>query len=62
MAFPTIDHLVDTLLANEGRTWTLHGQLCDERCAGGRHAHGPEHAGRGHAEHDHGAHDHGRDG
>ena len=31
-AFDSIDDVVDTLLANEGRTWTLHGHVCDERC------------------------------
>jgi hypothetical protein len=43
-AFETIDEVVDTLLANEGRTWTLHGHVCDERCddrgGGHRHHHG----------------------
>ena len=57
MAFPTIDDLVESLLANEGRTWTLHGHLCDERCTGGRHAHGSGPPG----DHDHGGHDHGHD-
>ena len=51
-AFPTIDDLVDTLLANEGRTWTLHGHLCDERCTGGHH-----HSDRGHAPHGATGHD-----
>ena len=36
MAFDSIDEVVDTLLANEGRTWTLHGHFCDERCGPGR--------------------------
>ena len=57
MAFPTIDHLVETLLANEGRTWTLHGHLCDERCTDVRHAHGPpasDGTGHDHRDHDHG--------
>lgn len=36
-AFGSIDEVVDTLLANEGRTWTLHGHVCDERCREGRH-------------------------
>jgi hypothetical protein len=62
MAFPSLDHLVDTLLANEGRTWTLHGHLCDERCRAGRHAHGPGQGAGGHAGHDHGSHAHGHDG
>lgn len=52
-AFDSVDDIVDTLLANEGRTWTLHGHLCDERCRKGEHHH--EHGqNRGH---DHG-HDH----
>ena len=52
-AFDSIDDVVDTLLANEGRTWTLHGHVCDERCGPAGHHHG--HAdGDGH-EH---AHDH----
>jgi hypothetical protein len=55
-AFASIDDVVDTLLANEGRTWTLHGHVCDERCAHGKHHH--DHA-DGH-EHVHG-HEH-RDG
>ena len=53
--FPSVDDLVDTLLANEGRTWTLRGHLCDERC--GQHGH---HHGGGRAHHsghdDHGGH------
>lgn len=54
-AFPTIDEVVETLLANEGRTWTLHGHVCDERCgARGRHTHD---APQGHA--DGGGHVHG---
>jgi hypothetical protein len=57
-AFDSIDEVVDTLLANEGRTWTLHGHFCDERCGPGGHHH---HGGGGHApghDHDH-DHDHG---
>ena len=38
-AFDSIDEVVDTLLANEGRTWTLHGHVCDERCSPGGHHH-----------------------
>ena len=69
-AFDSLDQVVDTLLANEGRTWTLHGHVCDARCAaGGHHHHGAEghdhqaHGDHGHshaAEHDHdpGDHDH----
>jgi hypothetical protein len=58
-AFDSIDEVVDTLLANEGRTWTLHGHFCDERCGPGGHHHGGGHA-PGH-DHDHGegGHDHG---
>jgi hypothetical protein len=46
MAFDSIDDVVNTLLATEGRTWTLHGHVCDERCGGGAHgdashSHGP---------------------
>lgn len=58
-AFDSIDEVVDTLLSNEGRTWTLHGHFCDERCgpgghhhAGGGHVHGPDHGhGGGHDHH-----------
>ena len=46
-------------LANEGRTWTLHGHLCDQRCSAGRHMSGPDSSKSGHPGHDHGAHDHG---
>jgi hypothetical protein len=56
MAFESVDELVETLLANEGRTWTLHGHICDERCgpAGHHHDHGPGHShGPGHG-HGHG--------
>ena len=49
-AFDSIDEVVDTLLANEGRTWSLHGHVCDERC--GERGHHHDH-GRGH---DHGRH------
>ena len=48
-AFETIDEIVETLLANEGRTWTLHGHVCDERC--GPHGHHDE---PGHRHGDHG--------
>ena len=52
-SFGSMDALVDHLLANEGRTWTLHGHVCDERCGGGHHHdHG---SGQGH---DHSHHDH----
>jgi hypothetical protein len=50
-AFDSIDEVVDTLLKNEGRTWTLHGHICDARCAEGGHHHDPS---QGHGEHDHG--------
>lgn len=54
-AFDSVDDLVDTLLTNEGRTWTLHGHLCDERCRKGEHHH--DHG------HDHGhGHHHGEGG
>lgn len=49
-AFDSVDDIVDTLLTNEGKTWTLHGHVCDERCGGGRHHHDHSH---GH-EHEHG--------
>lgn len=54
--FGSIDNIVDTLLANEGRTWTLHGHLCNERCRKGEHHHDHGHS---HG-HDNG-HDHGKD-
>jgi hypothetical protein len=57
--FGSIDALVDHLLANEGRTWTLHGHVCDERCRGGGHHHGHG-SGHGHG-HDH-SHHHGHGG
>lgn len=50
--FASMDDLVDTLLANEGRTWTLHGHTCDEQC--GHHGHH-----RSRHSHDGGHHDHG---
>jgi hypothetical protein len=37
--FESVDEVVDTLLANEGRTWTLHGHVCDERCSETGHHH-----------------------
>jgi len=57
-AFPSVDEIVETLLSNEGRTWTLHGHVCDERCAEGRH-HGHDHGSHGHG---HGAHGRGSGG
>lgn len=57
--FDSLDEVVDTLLANQGRTWTLHGHVCDERCsAGGHHDHGPGHT----HDHEHGSHPHGAGG
>ena len=47
-AFDSLDQVIDTLLANEGRTWTLHGHVCDARCAAGKHHH---HGTGGHAHH-----------
>jgi hypothetical protein len=62
--FGSMDVLVDHLLANEGRLWTLHGHVCDERCRGGHHHHG-DGSGHGHGPGpvtpDH-PHDHGGDG
>jgi hypothetical protein len=55
-AFASVDEIVETLLSNEGRTWTLHGHICDERCAGGSH-HDHGHGGQGHV---HGTPGHGR--
>jgi hypothetical protein len=52
-AFDSIDDVVDTLLANEGRTWTLHGHVCDERCGESGHHHGHSFG------HDQGHHHHG---
>ncbi|MDQ3937569.1 MAG: hypothetical protein M3253_02695 [Chloroflexota bacterium] len=54
-SFNSVEEIVDTLLDNEGRTWTLHGHVCDERCGTGGHHHG---AGE---RHEHG-HDHHRAG
>lgn len=44
-AFGSVDDVVNTLLANEGKTWTLHGHICDERCSerGHHHDHSPGH-------------------
>ena len=54
--FGSMDALVDHLLAHEGRTWTLHGHVCDDQCRGGHHhAHGPGHG------HDHPPDHHGQD-
>ena len=48
-AFGSIDHVIETLLAREGQTWTLHGHLCDATC--GPNGHGSD----GHIHsHDHG--------
>jgi hypothetical protein len=47
-AFSSVDEIVDVLLANEGRTWTLHGHVCDERCGPHGH-HGDQPHGHGHA-------------
>lgn len=53
-AFASVDHIVETLLANHGRTWTLDGHVCDEDCGEGGHhgdsgghvhVHGHEHGG-----------------
>lgn len=62
-SFDSVDEVVDTLLANEGRTWTLHGHVCDDRC--GPHGHhgggsGGAH-GHGHGPGSGGGHDHGHD-
>ena len=61
--FGSMDALVDTLLASEGRTWSLHGHVCDERCAshGGHHDHGSHHGGAHHHDGGHHDHDHGTD-
>jgi hypothetical protein len=60
-SFGSVEEIVDTLLATEGRTWTLHGHVCDERCGPqghhGGHDHGPGH-GDDHGGHHHGGHDH----
>jgi hypothetical protein len=59
-SFGSVEEIVDTLLANEGRTWTLHGHVCDERCGAQGHHDGHDHgAGHDHGGHDHGGHDHG---
>jgi len=59
-SFASLDEVVDTLLANEGRTWTLHGHFCDERCGPAGHHHDGSHGhGEGHDRH-HDDHDHGR--
>lgn len=61
-AFESVDEIVETLLSNEGRTWTLHGHVCDERCAGGsHHDHGHDHGGAGHG-HGGAGHGHGTPG
>ena len=52
--FGSIDALVDHLLANEGRTWTLHGHVCDEHCRGGHHHDHGSGPGHDHTHHDHG--------
>ena len=52
-AFDSIDDVVDTLLANEGRTWTLHGHVCDERCDKRGHHHDHSH-GQDQGHHHHG--------
>lgn len=57
--FATIDDLVETLLANEGRTWTLHGELRGHGTAG-PHGQPPDEGGQGgHGGHGGGAHEHG---
>lgn len=58
MAFPTIDDVVATLLANEGRTWTLHGHVCDERCTAHGHHTDAGPGSPGIPAHDHSTHDH----
>ena len=58
-AFGSIDHIVETLLQREGRTWTLHGHVCDANCGpdghhhAGGHTHGHDHTRSGH-DHGHG--------
>lgn len=54
--FESIDDVVDTLLANEGRTWTLHGHICDERCGEAGHHHHDHPAGHDHGHEGHGHH------
>ena len=53
--FGSIDDIVETLLAKEGRTWTLHGHLCDASCGpeghGPGHTHGSDHSHSGHHGH-----------
>lgn len=49
MSFPSVDAVVDTLLANEGRTWTLHGAF-RVGCCEPDHQHG----GGGSSGHQHG--------
>jgi hypothetical protein len=56
--FGSIDDIVETLLAKEGRTWTLHGHLCDESC--GPEGHGPGH--KHGSDHSHSGHHHGHGG
>lgn len=58
--FGSLDALVDTLLANEGRTWSLHGDVCNERCGPGGHHH--DHGSGGGHDHGGGHHDHGEGG
>jgi len=58
-SFGSVEEIVDTLLAQEGRTWTLHGHVCDESCGREGHHHGPDEG----PIHPHGArHDHGGQG
>jgi len=56
-SFASLDEVVDTLLANEGRTWTLHGHFCDERCGPAGHHHGHSHAHGGRHDDHGGGHD-----
>lgn len=56
-SFGSVEEIVDTLLANEGRTWTLHGHVCDESCGPEGHHDGHDHD-PGHG-HNHGGHEHG---
>ena len=51
--FGSVEAVVDSLLASEGRLWTLHGHVCDERCDEIGHQHGHEHGGPPGHEHDH---------
>jgi hypothetical protein len=57
-SFDSIDDVVEMLLTNQGRTWTLHGHVCDERCGEGAHHHDQPHS-TGHV---HGDHHHGKGG